>query len=43
MQSVTVDISEGMMFANIANLKDLSQMPDETHVSVEGSVRKVIF
>ena len=33
MPSVTVDVSEDMMFADIANLKDISEMENDTRFS----------
>lgn len=43
MPSVTVEVSEDMMFATIVKLSDASKMDDETHVSLEGTVRKVTY
>ena len=40
---MTVDVSEDTMFADIANLKDISEMENDTHVSVQGIVRKVNY
>ena len=43
MPHVTVDICQSMMFANITNFKDISEMEGDNRVSLEGKVRKVDY
>ena len=40
---VTVDICQSMMFANITNFKDISEMEGDNCVSLEEKVRKVDY